>query len=300
MNSQIKILMAGVSKMNREGTYKAHKHPFYQLNHILVGEYEFEIDGKCYHAQVGDTVLVPKNSVHSITLTSQGLGYYFEIKFSTFSLQDQQLCENSCILTQDDSFSRPLLKEIFDEETADTPDREAIKITYLYAILYKLSAAVRRGQCVNSKYIRVDDYSEPIQSTIRFLEDHYGEHLSLDDIVENTGVRKSTLCGRFKRETGTTVFECLMIIRIRKAVELISFTDLTMAEISEATGFVSLTHFNRVFTKYVMIPPGQYRKHLDSQNLYWKDAMGRTGTSPIARAVLERRKIDVGELVAVP
>ncbi len=300
MNNQIKILMAGVSKMNQEGIYKAHKHPFYQLNHILVGEYEFEIDGKCYHVQMGDTILVPKNSVHSITLSSQGAGYYFEIKFSTFSLQDQQLCEDSRILSRDDTFSPPLLKEIFDEEAADTPDGEAVKTTCLYAILYKLSAPVRRGQCASSKYIRVDAYSEPIQTTIRFLEDHYAEHLSLDDIVESTGVRKSTLCGRFKRETGTTVFECLMIIRIRKAVELISFTSLTMAEISEATGFVSLTHFNRVFTKYVMIPPGQYRKHLDSQNLYWKDAVGRAGASPIARAVLERRKIDVGELVTAP
>ena len=78
MNNQIKILMAGVSKMNREGKYKAHRHPFYQLNHILLGEYDFEIDGRVYHANVGDTVLVPKNSVHSITLTSQGAGYYFE------------------------------------------------------------------------------------------------------------------------------------------------------------------------------------------------------------------------------
>lgn len=288
--------------MNREGKYKAHRHPFYQLNHILLGEYDFEIDGRVYHANVGDTVLVPKNSVHSITLTSQGAGYYFEIKFSTFSLQDQQLCESSCILTQSDAFSPPLLKEIFEEEGADTSESETVKTTWLYAILYKLSAQARRGRYASSKYIRVDAYSEPIQTAIRFLEDHYGEHLSLDDIVEHTEVGKSTLCGRFKQETGATLFECLMIIRIRKAVELLSFTNMTMAEISQATGFVSLTHFNRVFTKYVMIPPGQYRKHLDCQTLYWRDATkGRvTGPSPIALAVLERRKIDVGELVAAP
>ena len=56
-------------------------------------------------------------------------------------------------------------------------------------------------------------------------------------------------------ETSLTIFECLMVIRVRKAAELLTFTGMSLAEISCETGFVNLTHFNRVFTKHVMIPP---------------------------------------------
>lgn len=293
MQSQIKLLMSGVSKMNNIGIFKAHAHPYYQLNHILRGEYEFKIDGRTYHAGVGDTVLVPMNSVHSIALKQGDSGYYFEVKFSTFSKHDKDICDDADILMKNDQFSATLMKEIFDEDENITSLSEEIKMTYLYAILYKLSAAARREKNAPSKYIEVASYSEPVRDIIRFLENNYAGHLTLDDIVKETQLQKSSLCSRFKRETNVTVFECLMIIRVRKAVELLSYTDMSLAQISASTGFVNLTHFNRVFTKHVMIPPGQFRKHLASQNLYWNDATEIGRKSHIAAAALGNRKIDV-------
>lgn len=298
MQSQIKLLMSGVSKMNSTGVYKAHSHPYYQLNHILRGEYVFLIDGKSYQVGVGDTVLIPVSSKHSITLTSGDSGYYFEIKFSTFSRHDKEICDEAELLVKDDQFSAALMKEIFDEDENDTSLSEEIKLTYLYAILYKLSAKSRREKSIPSKYIEVAAYSEPVRDIIRFLENNYEKHLTLDDIVNETSLQKSSLCSRFKRETDVTVFECLMIIRVRKAVELLSYTDMSLAQISEATGFVNLTHFNRVFTKHVMIPPGQFRKHLASQNLYWNDATALGSTSHIAAAALGNRKIDFSAALA--
>lgn len=296
MLNEIKILMSGVSKMNLTGTFQAHKHPYYQLNHILRGRFDYVIGGKTYAVGPGDTVLVPMNSVHSITLTEGGSGYYFEVKFSTFSPHDKEICDGAGILFERDQFSPALLKEIFDEDENPIEWSSEVKTTYLYAILYHMSAKARRAQSIPSKYIEVASYSESVRTIIRFLEDHYAEHLSLDDIVRETALKKSTLCGRFKQETNMTVFECLMIIRIRKAVELLSFTEMTLSQISAVTGFVSQPHFNRIFTKHVMIPPGQYRKHLASQDLYWKDATEFRKASPIAAAALENTKINFASL----
>lgn len=278
--------------MNPAGAFKTHRHPYYQLNHILRGAYDYIIDSKTYRVGVGDTILVPVNSAHSITQVEGEAGYYFEIKFSTFSAHDKEICDDAGIVLHGDEFSPKLMKAIFNEDEHPTPRSEEIKITYLYALLYQLSARGRQEKSVPSKYIEVEPYSEPIRAIIRFLEDHYAKHLTLDDIVEETPLKKSALCGRFKQETSMTIFECMMIIRIRKAVELLSFTELSLAQISQMTGFVSLTHFNRVFTKHVMIPPGQYRKHLASQNLYWKDAVEMEKASPIAAAALGNKKIN--------
>jgi AraC-like DNA-binding protein len=299
MENRIKILMSGVSKMNPAGAFKAHRHPYYQLNHILRGVYDYMVDSRIYRVGEGDTVLIPMNRAHSITQVEGEAGYYFEVKFSTFSSRDKEICDEAGIVLRADDFSPKLMKEIFDEDEHPVASSEEIKTTYLYALLYKISAKGRRMKSIPSKYIEVEPYSEPIRDIIRFLEDNYAKHLSLDDIVKETTLKKSALCGRFKQETSMTIFECMMIIRIRKAVELLSFTELSLAQISEMTGFVSLTHFNRVFTKHVMIPPGQYRKHLASQTLYWNDAVAIENASPIAVAALENTKINFAQLAVL-
>jgi AraC-type DNA-binding domain-containing proteins len=213
------------------------------------------------------------------------------MKFSTLSKSDKEMCEDIGILARGDDFSAKLLKEIFEENENLTPSSDEIMVTYLYSILFKLTAESRRRKHTPSKYIEVASYSAPVKDTIRFLENNFANQLALDDIVEQTNVKKSYLCSLFKQETSITIFECLMIIRIRKAVELLTYTDLSLAQISQSTGFVNLTHFNRVFTKHMFLPPGQFRKHIESQGFYWKDFNARENASPIAVAAFEGKKL---------
>lgn len=102
MQTRIVILISCVSKMESEGNYKPHNHPYCQLNHILKGEITYVVDGKSYVAHAGDTVLVPQNSVHSLALTSEEEGYYFEVKFTTMSKQDKEMCDDISIFTPGD------------------------------------------------------------------------------------------------------------------------------------------------------------------------------------------------------
>jgi AraC-like DNA-binding protein len=292
MIQEIKILISGLSKLDMGDSYKSHTHPYYQLNHIVRGKYTFTVENRVFTADVGDTILIPMDSVHSLTEKSDETGYYFEVKFSSFSQGVKEMCSDIGILVQNDDFSGKLLKEIFDENNNSTPASEEIMVTYLYAILFKLSANKRREKSNPSKYIEVSAYSAQVRDTIRFLEDNYMKRLSLDDIVAQTTLKKSYFCGLFKRETTVTIFECLMIIRIRKAVELLTYSKMSLTQISGETGFVSITHFIRVFTKHVMIPPGQYRKHLKSQSIYWSQATA----NPITAATLEGKKIDFPQL----
>lgn len=297
-NNRIVFLMSCVSQLKSEGIFKPHHHPYYQLNHILKGEFCYVVDGETFVARPGDTVLIPHNSLHSLALTKREDGYYYEVKFTTFSMSEKALCDDAGILTRKDEFTGMLLSAICEENENRTPLSEEIMVAYLYSILYKLSAGARRQKSVPSKYIEVTAFSEAVRKAILFLEDHYIRPLSLEDIVEHAGVRKSSLCRRFKEETSLTIFECLMIIRVRKAVELLTFTSMSLAEISQETGFVNLTHFNRVFTKHVMIPPGHYRKHLTLQGEYRINASSDPHLSPIADAALSGRKIDFAEMMS--
>jgi len=293
---EIRILISVLTKMTGWDTYKTHTHPYYQLDHIVRGNFVFTVEDYTFTAEEGDTVLIPANWKHSFTAECDETGYYFEVKFSSFSQGVMEICSDIGILIKEDGFSGTLLKEIIDESSNATPESQRIILAYLYVILFKLSARKRREKTTPSKYIEVSAYSAPVRDTIRFLEDNYKKHLSLDDIVVQTVLHKSYLCSLFKKETTVTIFECLMIIRVRKAVELLTYTDLPLTAISKETGFVNNTHFNRIFTKHVMIPPGQYRKRLIAQDYYWFDAIAGRRDNPITAAMLGGIKIDFPEL----
>jgi AraC-like DNA-binding protein len=63
----------------------------------------------------------------------------------------------------------------------------------------------------------------------------------------------------FKQETGTTSGQYLRELRFRKAEVMLRTTFLSLKEIAEEVGLVSLSHFMRDFRKRYGMTPGEYR-----------------------------------------
>lgn len=63
----------------------------------------------------------------------------------------------------------------------------------------------------------------------------------------------------FKHETGTSPRQYLRELRFRKAETLLATTFLSLKEIAEAIGLVSLTHFMKDFRKRHGMTPREYR-----------------------------------------
>ena len=52
-------------------------------------------------------------------------------------------------------------------------------------------------------------------------------------------------------------------LRIRKACEMLTYTDLFISEIAAMNGFGSISQFNRVFQAQKGMTPSQYRRKAD-------------------------------------
>src|SRR4030095_1120678 len=63
----------------------------------------------------------------------------------------------------------------------------------------------------------------------------------------------------FKQETGTTPAQYLRELRFRKAELLLRTTFMSLKEIADAVGLVSLSHFMRDFKKRYGMTPREYR-----------------------------------------
>ena len=84
--------------------------------------------------------------------------------------------------------------------------------------------------------------------------------VDLDKLSEACSVSKSHLCRVFKKLTGQTVTQYLNAVRVSKACELLSETDLSIEAIALKTGFNNPSYFFRVFKKQTGKLPLAWRK----------------------------------------
>ena len=103
--------------------------------------------------------------------------------------------------------------------------------------------------------------AEPVDvwKTRKFIEEHWGEELSLRRIAKAVNVHPNYLSEKFKQITGINFVEYVARTRFEKACRLLRDDDVKVSDIAFAAGFQSLSQFNRVFKKLCGKSPTQFR-----------------------------------------
>jgi two-component system response regulator YesN len=93
----------------------------------------------------------------------------------------------------------------------------------------------------------------------KFIEEHWGEELSLRRVAKAVNIHPNYLSEKFKQVTGMNFVEYVARTRFKEACRLLDDGDLRISDIAFAVGFQSLSQFNRVFKKLAGRSPTQYR-----------------------------------------
>lgn len=97
--------------------------------------------------------------------------------------------------------------------------------------------------------------------TIReYLDNNFTEHINLDNLADNFFISKYYLTREFKKTFGTTVIQYILNKRIEYAKELLTYTNKSIEEISDACGFNDQSYFSRQFKKTENMTCLAYRK----------------------------------------
>lgn len=86
------------------------------------------------------------------------------------------------------------------------------------------------------------------------------ETFSIEELAEYLHISKSYLSKVYKEETGESVWNFVMRVRITKAKELLVSTDATNYAIAKAIGYSSEYHFSRAFSRLAGVSPSAYKK----------------------------------------
>ena len=95
---------------------------------------------------------------------------------------------------------------------------------------------------------------------VSFLQKNYKEKVALEDIARVGNVSKTTCCKIFQKYSNQSPLAYLIEFRLRKGMELLQSTDMTVTEICFEVGFSGPSYFSESFRKSFGCTLLEYRK----------------------------------------
>jgi LacI family transcriptional regulator len=109
----------------------------------------------------------------------------------------------------------------------------------------------------SSDILAIDDAF--VAAAMRHIRDHACDGIGVDDVVRAVPLSRSVLERRFRKMIGRTINDEIVRVRVNRAVELLSATELELKVIAQKAGFGSPSYMGAVFREKLGRTPGSYR-----------------------------------------
>lgn len=111
--------------------------------------------------------------------------------------------------------------------------------------------------------MRPDTSLQYIKAVTDYITRKYSEPVKIKEIADYCGLDRSYLCKIFKRATGYTPMEYLLLFRIRKAKQLLRQSALPIQHVAYSVGYSDPFTFSKLFKRETGMSPTQYRNNIN-------------------------------------
>lgn len=275
-----------------------HWHQSVEILQVLRGEMRVELDLEEYCLHQGDICIINSGELHQISGCHRGtihrvvlfdpvilsFAYEDEIQTQIFHpLRTQQLTFPSILpvgspMYQACSSTIITLMDTALNQREDWYFRCKLLLLELVYTLYQtrgLTGTKRRLTPVEKEQIH------RFKLLVCYMQQHYAEKLTLQDLAQVAGYNSQYLCRFFKQFSGQSPMDYLIVLRIQRAADLLSQTTRPVLEIAMDCGFDNVSYFIRAFKHRVGQTPKQYRLHTQEGVPFLKN----NSNQPIRRTV---------------
>lgn len=226
------------------------------ITHILDGTFTYIKDGKHTTAHKGDTVILDCYKPHEYYTNDSFESIWIHIAgANSYELFEEiERSDGNLIKCKDIQHVEKLLFRIFNGIKSDNPPTEL----NLSLDIYKIFAELLNPQSAKSK--GENSYEDCVQIVKEYISENLNENLTVGKLAEIVNMSSSHFSRIFKRQTGFSPYDYILISRLNRAKYLLQVSDMTVASIAYETGFNSESNFIFFFTENVGISPGKFRK----------------------------------------
>ncbi|MBQ8374210.1 MAG: helix-turn-helix domain-containing protein [Clostridia bacterium] len=240
-----------------------HSHSHFEIYYLTKGSRTFLLSNALYKLDAPIVVIIPPHVMHK---TEGGAFERYNINVSDSYLDEFQrhiFKENSLKIIRPTKKAHEEMTKIF--ETLQGVDRrqkygeQKIKTLFSYAI-YLLSENLGNEQ-FSPAAADESDMPPTILKVIDYLNNHFSDRITLDDLAAEFFLSKGTLVYNFNKYAHCSPIDFLLTVRLTKAKEMLLKTKKSVNEIAELCGFSSANYFGLIFKRKENLSPANYRKH---------------------------------------
>ena len=120
-----------------------------------------------------------------------------------------------------------------------------------------------RSLLETAEYLPSIKNADMIYSALDYINQHYQEHISLQDIADHVHFSPPYFSKIFKKEMNMTFTQYLTKVRIEESKKHLQNPSIPLADIPSLVGFEEQSYFTKVFHSVVGTSPGKYREQMN-------------------------------------
>lgn len=249
----------------------AHTHDYYEIYIYLSGSVMLFIEDRIYKVKRGDIIVIPPYTIHQLLLTSEEqlndeydrtYMYITPACLSSFGFNEYSLLEPIELakenkryhfnIADSDDFERifQCFMGIYQNSKREFREKEMLNRAHILEAVTLLNKHI----LLDMKPRKATHVNPLIDKVLSYINEHYKEDLSLEQLAGHFYLNKFTLAKLFKEQTDRTVHNYIILKRISMAKQKITEGMLPSA-VYQDVGFRDYSTFYRAFLKMEKISP---------------------------------------------
>ncbi|QCT21190.1 AraC family transcriptional regulator [Jejubacter calystegiae] len=260
-----------------------HWHQCLEILYIESGVGLVIVDNQKFTARPGRLFIFPQNKLHKVKVDSDINNYYsrtiihvdpeyiatFIRPFkSAWQLYSEMIADNAKVSIYDFSANMVRISHLLDSLTENYEATSKGEVIALFIL--NLLQLLPDGVFINSG-------SSGLLSSrmMHYVDQHFRSGITLEELASHLSLSGSHISRQFRKETGSTFQEYLIIRRIKYACYLLEQTELAVSEIALQSGFNYVTYFIKCFSQVTGTTPLRFKKNSRKPSKY-QPATGRS------------------------
>ena len=258
----------------RHNTVQVHHHDFYELYCFLGNKTEFWVEGHTYHLRSGDLLLINPMEFHRPISMGDNAVYERIVlwinKEYIEGLERDGVQLTRCFdtalpthtnLLRPSAAQRSLILSRLSELVRESYSTEYGAALCADGIFLQLMTELNRMALQADARPKTKEEASPlVTKAVAYINEHYNEDISLEQLAAQLYVSKYHLSHEFSRTVGTGMYRYLLLKRLFVARQQLS-EGVPAAEVCTACGFGDYTAFYRAFKAEYGISPRECARH---------------------------------------
>ena len=248
----------------------SHYENVYQILFLLSGKIRYQVEGKEYIVSKGGMIVLNTLEEHTLEVLEYPYErYLIQIRPDFFQQEVRYPEVIAVFIKRPADFSHLLtvtepvwnyLYDVIGEMEREFQTKKKYWELYIGANLRRMFITIFRECADLMSTMKIGTGVTVAYNVMNYLNHHFAENITVDDVAAALFLNKDYIAHVFKEETGHSLMQYVISLRINQAKLLLLETDRSVTEVAAACGYTDFTYFSKQFKQHANMSPSRFRK----------------------------------------